>query len=284
MRGLSTDRRGEPLLNPSWLNLQKAKAPGWAINGPGTSAEWSQGGESEWNSVAAAADETRASLYQDIEVPREGDYRVWVRYADWAGETEHFVIRITQGGGAGAVTREVFRREFGSRDVIDLHDEVSMYWGWAFAWDGAQAKLEKGPARISIEVEKTAEARRHVDAVLVTNDLAYVPNGRHKPDFAAMRYLRDWNITRAPLVSLAEAESSNDVPEAWQRPLIAGRDFFMPWNIAKEFWAVYDKPPAERLLYPFAAEPLAQFVEKFKGTQEVPLFASKLVVPVIYIN
>ncbi|MFZ0062002.1 MAG: hypothetical protein WAL47_08200, partial [Pyrinomonadaceae bacterium] len=58
MRGLATDPRGEPILNPSWLNLPKAKAPGWGINGPGVSAEWSQGGESEWNSVAASSDET----------------------------------------------------------------------------------------------------------------------------------------------------------------------------------------------------------------------------------
>ena len=75
--------------------------------------------------------------------------------------------------------------------MIDPHDEVSMYWGWAFAWDDAPATLAKGPARISIELDKAAQARRQVDCVLVTNDLAYVPQGRRKPDFAAMRYLRD---------------------------------------------------------------------------------------------
>src|SRR5256714_8847538 len=108
MRGFATQPNGEPILNPSWLNLPKAKAPGWGMNGPGVSAEWSQGGESEWNSVAAAADETRAAIYQDIEVPREGQYRVWARYADWANRTENFVVRVTQAG------RELFRREFGT--------------------------------------------------------------------------------------------------------------------------------------------------------------------------
>ena len=29
----------------------------------------------------------------------------------------------------------------------------------------------------------------------------------------------------------------------------------MPWNIAKEFWPLYDKPAEERPLYPFNAEP-----------------------------
>jgi hypothetical protein len=178
MRGFATTPRGEPIQNPSWLNLPRIKAPGWGINGPGVSAEWSQGGESEWNSAAASADETSASIYQDVEVPRAGDYTVWVRYADWANKTESFVVRIIQ-----EEDRMAFRHEFGAKDVIDVHDEVSMYWGWSFAWDGAVAKLKKGPARISIEIEKAAEARRHVDCLLVTNDLAYIPEGRRKPDF-----------------------------------------------------------------------------------------------------
>src|SRR6267143_3676805 len=103
MRGFSTGLLHEPLLNPSYLNLPKAKVPGWAINGPGVSAEWTQGGESEWNSAAASADETRATISQDLEAPRAGEYKVWVRYADWAGKNENFVIKITQQG------REVFR-------------------------------------------------------------------------------------------------------------------------------------------------------------------------------
>src|SRR5713226_8565585 len=156
MRGISETPRHEPILNPSWMDLPAAKAPGWCISGPGVSAEWSQGGESEWNSVAAGADETRGLIYQDIEVPRHGEYTVWVRYADWANKTENFVVRIVQD------RREAFRHEFGAREVIPSHDEVKMYWGWAFAWDSASATLAKGPARISIEIEKAAQARRQV--------------------------------------------------------------------------------------------------------------------------
>ena len=58
----------------------------------------------------------------------------------------------------------------------------------------------------------------------------------------------------------------------------------MPWNIAKEFWPLYDKPAEERPLYPFNAEPIDQFVATYKGARDVPLFQSKLVVPVVYIN
>ncbi|HKR01330.1 MAG TPA: hypothetical protein VJT09_11695 [Pyrinomonadaceae bacterium] len=279
MRGISTNERHEPVANPSWINPPKEKAPGWGINGPGVSAEWTQGGESEWNSVAASADETRAIIYQDVEVPRAGQYKFWVRYADWARRTENFTVRITQEG------REVFKHEFGAREVIDSHDEVSMYWGWAFAWDGAAATLSKGPARVSIEVEKAAEARRHVDCFVLTNDPVFVPEGRRKPDFAAMRYLREWSAARTELAPLIEPAAGIDVPALWRRKPIAGRDFLMPWNIAKEFWKLYDAtPPEERPLYPFHAEPIEEFVKKYKGARDVPIFNSKLIVPVIYIN
>ncbi len=278
MLGFGTKPTGVPIQNPSWLGLPRAKAPGWGINGPGVSAEWSQGGESEWNSATASADELRATIYQDVEIPRAGDYKIWIRYADWANKTENFVVRITQG------ERPVFRQEFGARAVVDDHDEVKMYWGWAFTWDGAPANLGKGRARISIEIEKTAGALRHVDCFLVTNDLAYVPDGRRKPDFAAMRYLREWSTRRPRLAPLIDTSNPSVVPTAWKQPKIAGRDFLMPWNISTEFWKLYDKPAEERPLYPFNAEPVEEFVRKYKGARDVPLFSSKLVAPVVYIN
>lgn len=275
MRGFSTGKLGEPLLNPSQLNLSRAKAPGWGINGPGVSAEWTQGGESEWNSAAASADETQAEIYQDFEVPRAGQYTLWIRYADWANKAENFTVRIAQ--------EDVImpRSEFGAKDIVDPHDELSMYWGWAFTWDSAPVTLRKGPARLLIQIEKAAAARRHVDCFLLTNDTNFRPSGRAKPDFAAMRYLRTWATDRKPLASLL---NPNQQPRLSAFPKIAGRDFLMPWNIAKEFWPLYDKPAEERPLYPFNAEPIDQFVAKYKGAREVPLFQSKLVAPVIYLN
>ena len=278
MRGFTIGKLGEPLLNPSYLNLPKAKAPGWGINGPGVSAEWTQGGESEWNSAAASADETNATLYQDIEVPRAGKYAFWVRYADWARKTENFVVRLAQNGTV------VFEREFGAKDIIDPHDEVSMYWGWAFTWDSSNTNLKKGPARVSIEVVKASDARRHVDCFVLTDDLSYKPSERQKPDFAAMRYLRSWSTSRPQFSSLVSTQARDTIPNSWLREKVAGRDFLMPWNIAKEFWEQYDKPGPERVRYPFNAEPIDQFVARYKGTDDVPLFKSGLVVPVIYIN
>jgi hypothetical protein len=280
MGGLSLDARNEPRINAVWQNNSREKVPGWGINGPGVSAEWSQGGESEWNSVAASPDETRATLFQDVEIPRDGAYRVWARYADWARKDESFTVRLTQQG------REVFRHGFGARDVIDAHDEVSMYWGWAFAWDGSPAaSLKKGPARLSIEIEKAAAAHRQVDCVLVTDDPGFSPEGRRKPPFHAQRVLGDWAAKRTPLTPLLEKVSTVEpTPALWRRPALAGRDFLMPWNITETFWDIYDKPSAERPLYPFNAEPPEAFVEKYKGARDVPIFNSPLVVPVVYIN
>ena len=275
MRGFTTGKLGEPLLNPSHLNLPSEKAPGWGMNGPGVSAEWTQGGESEWNSAAASANETRGEIYQDFEVPRAGQYSLWIRYADWASKTENFTVKIAQDGA------EVFRHEFGAKDVVDPHDEISMYWGWSFVWDSAAATLKKGPARLSIVIEKAAEARRHVDCFLLTNDPAFKPNGRRKPDFAATRYLRSWATDRKPLASLLNPNSN---PSVSALPKVAGRDFLMPWNIAKEFWPLLDQAPEQRPLYPFNAEPIDEFVAKYKGVRDVPLFQSKLVVPVVYLN
>ena len=135
------------------------------------------------------------------------------------------------------------------------------------------------------KVHFTSNLRRHVDCVVLTNDLAYVPEGRRKPDFAAVRYLRQWSTANTELSSLLQPSSGvAAIPKSWQRPAIAGRDFVMPWNINPEFWKLYDKPAAERPLYPFNAEPIEDFVARYKGAREVPLFSSKFVVPVIYIN
>jgi hypothetical protein len=280
MRGFAVDELQNPVSNPAWAMLKRASAPGWGMNGPGVSAEWSQGGESEWNSAAASDDETRAEIYQDVEIPRAGQYKVWVRYADWLDKTENFTLRITQEG------REVLRQEFGAQARLAPHDETGMYWGWAFTWDAATANaLAKGAARVSLLIERAAAARRHVDCFVLTNDPAYVPEGRSKPDFAAFRVMREFSARTVPLAPLVEADAGGAVvPVAWRRPTVAGRDFLMPWNIAPEFWPLLDQPPAERPLYPFDAEPLAAFIEKYKGASDVPLFSSPLVVPVIRLD
>jgi hypothetical protein len=289
MRGIAQTTQHEPQLNPSYLEIPAAKAPGWSISGPGVSAEWSQGGESEWNSVAASADETRATITQEIDVPRAGQYRLWLRYADWADKSENLLVKITQNGLTSApgvsmrMAPLIPGHEFGTADVVDPHNEMSMYWGWSFAWDSAPVTLSKGPAQVAIEITKAAQARRQVDCFLLTDDLSFIPEGRRKPDFAAMRYLREWAVRRDAFAPLIDAPPK-DLPKTGSRPKIGGRDFLMPWNITKEFWQLYDKPTAERPVYPFSAEPIDEFIKSYAGKRDVPIFNSKLIVPVVYLN
>src|ERR1700756_2547073 len=73
-------------LQPEWFDGVKgscgywtgeAKPTGsWGVAGPGISAEWTQGGESEWNSLGAAAEETSARCHRDFVVPRAGKYKI----------------------------------------------------------------------------------------------------------------------------------------------------------------------------------------------------------------
>jgi hypothetical protein len=74
------------------------------------------------------------------------------------------------------------------------------------------------------------------------------------------------------------------IPASWALPKIAGREFAMPWNIAKDFWSLYDKPQDQRPLYPFSAEPIDEFVKAYSGKREIPIFDSKFIVPVVYLN
>ena len=70
----------------------------WALSGPGIAAEWTQGGESGWLSIACGPDDDKASAFFDLEVPEAGSWKLWVRYRDWRRETELFAVRIEQTG------------------------------------------------------------------------------------------------------------------------------------------------------------------------------------------
>ncbi|MFM7159739.1 MAG: hypothetical protein ACKO3P_05110, partial [Planctomycetaceae bacterium] len=76
----------------------KKTAGHWGLSGPGWAAEWNQGGESGFLSIATAADDDKAVATRAVEIPVAGQYRVWVRYADWREQTERFQVKIEQPG------------------------------------------------------------------------------------------------------------------------------------------------------------------------------------------
>src|SRR5262249_45557088 len=161
----------------SYWNGESKPTGAWGIAGPGISAEWTQGGESEWNSMGAPAEETNAACHRDFVVPRGGKYRVWVRYYDHRKKTEPFTVAIAQAG------KDAVAGELGVQPVVPPNDEYQLYWGFAFGWGSLEGNLVAGPARLTLSITRAGEAFRQVDAVLITDDLNYTPVGREKPPF-----------------------------------------------------------------------------------------------------
>jgi len=237
----------------------------WGTAGPGVTPEFSQGGESGWNSMAVPAAETQAECHRDLIIPRAGAYRVWVRYYDFRDQTEPFTVTLEQGG------KPVLTGELGAQPVAPPNDEYMLYWGFSFVWAPAPGLLQAGTATLRLSIDRAGEAWRQVDAVLITDDLNYTPVGREKPTFA---YEKD--LTLHPAAALR-----GNMPAApgWTRPALGGRDFSMWTGIYpadKDWWAAHAPETAAKydLFFKFSppADIADKFHEQFKDTR-VPIMA-----------
>src|SRR4051812_29090618 len=131
--------------NFSFQQPDKTTRGSWSLAGPGVAAEWTQGGESEFLSIAARADEPAGNTVgRDVEIPAAGAYTLWVRYADYRKKKEEFGLRVKQSD------KEVLAQTFGVRPLVDELDPMMMLWDFAFAWDHVDATLAKGPARVEL--------------------------------------------------------------------------------------------------------------------------------------
>src|SRR5258706_3182393 len=84
--------------NFSFQDPTKTTKGSWSLAGPGVAAEWTQGGESEFMSIAARADEPEGvTVSREIELPAAGSYTLWVRYCDYRNQSHPFGVRISQG-------------------------------------------------------------------------------------------------------------------------------------------------------------------------------------------
>jgi hypothetical protein len=274
-------------LEPEWFDGVKgnfgywtgeAKPTGaWGIAGPGISAEWTQGGESEWNSMGAPATETKATCGRELVIPRAGKYRVWVRFVDHRKKTEPFTVKITQAGKAGASA------ELGTRPVVPENDEYQLYWGFSFGWGSFEGELAEGKARIDVAIDKAGEAWRQVDAILITDDLKHTPVGREKPPFA---YLAAFDLQPKD----GAAWRGKGVPEAkFARPLVGGRDFAM-WTAmdfdAKKWADVKPDDSKYDLFFRFSPpqDIRDKFHKEFAGKKDLPILSSPMLVPGFYLG
>src|SRR5262249_47316394 len=148
------------------------------------------------------------------------------------------------------------------------NDEYQLFWGFSFGWGSLDAKLEEGPARLRLVIDKAGEAWRQLDTVLLTDDLSFTPAGREKPNF---EYQKSFSLRpkdgaawrgsatlpspsgrgvggegqqKTPLASSGREVGGEGLALAkdWQRTKLAGRDFSMWTGVEPDpkWWAKQD--------------------------------------------
>jgi hypothetical protein len=256
-----------------------AKASGkWGVAGPGISPEWTQGGESEWNSIGAAAEETAAQCHRDFIIPRQGKYKIWVRYVDHRQKTEPFEVAIDQQG------RSIAASEIGATAVVPAGDEYALYWGFSFGWHGFAAELPAGPSRLTLKINKPAEAWRQVDALLITDDLSYTPIGREKPPFD---YHASFDLA-PPRPSHWRGIGDFKVGASWKRSTLGGRDFSMwtPMETDADWWKSQTAPLLYDVFFRFSppADIREKFHQQFAGRRDLPIISFGGLLPGVYLG
>jgi hypothetical protein len=251
----------------------------WALSGPGIAPEWTQGGESEWLSIACGPDDDKAVATFDFEVPEAASWRLWVRYRDWREQTEIFAVRVEQPNQTAASL------VFGEHPVIDENDELKLLWQWAFGWDVKEVKLQKGPATLTLLAHVKQKVHRQVDCFCLTTDKDYHPYHKEKPNHVTWQLLDE--LRRQPGVSpkpLAARVGQFTVPPAWKPGTFQDKGFLYLWNVGKSWLDDVASTDPKRMLFPFAVEApvLAKFREAYGGRNDVPIFRDSRIVPTFH--
>lgn len=255
----------------------------WALSGPGWAAEWNQGGESGFLSIATAGDDDRAVATKAIEIPTEGEYRLCVRYGDWREQTERFQVRLEQEGQPPAELR------FGEQPRVEEDNEMKLYWGWAFAWDSQPVKLKKGAAKLSLISTTKDPQPRQIDMLVLTSDAEYRPLIKERPQNPTWSLLESWRQGLPkdiePLARNA-ARIAAALPDAWKVRTFQDKGFLYFWNVshtnAAETW-LSDKP--ERIKFPYNIidqNTREEFEKKYGGRDDVPIYSDPRVTPTFH--
>jgi hypothetical protein len=173
---------------------------------------------------------------------------------------------------------------------------MKLYFGWAFAWDGRPAQLQKGVCTASL-VSTTKEPQpRQVDVVVITTDAEYHPLIKERPSDPAWELLDSWRggipEYLTPLSRAAEARITAAQPPAVQTPAdwtihtFRDKGFLYLWNTghtnAAETW-LSDKP--DRVKYPYNIideDVRKEFEQTYGGRDDVPICADPRIVPTFH--
>ncbi len=258
--------------NFSFMREELQTRGSWAVAGPDVAAAWTQGGESEFMSIAARADEPEGTaVSREIVVPAGGAYRLWVRYADYRAKHEAFRVRVRQGA-------SVISLDFGLKPIVDELDPMKLLWDWSYAWDSASCPLVPGPATLEIVTTGPTGARRCLDCLCLTTDASYQPAGREKPLFGSWSALAEMRRAGMPDVEPLVASRTPRL-----RPLTSTPPSFL-WNVGTQWADELKKPLPERIDTPFSVDPplLKAFLAAFQGARP-PVYADASSGPVWHI-
>jgi hypothetical protein len=249
----------------------------WGMSGPGWAAEWTQGGESGFLSIACKPEEDRAVASNSLVIPVRGRYRLWIRYADVREKTERFEARIEQ------PASPPWTATYGEKPVVEEDNEMKLYWNWAFGWDYREVELKAGPAVLSLRAAFKEPTYRQIDCLVLTTDTAYRPLIKERPRDHAWDYLASLAQNRGePIQPLARRHPSPEIPETWRLHTFRDKGFVYLWNVGNTKWAGDDPG---RVLYPYhVADPdvLAAFEKKYGGKKDVPIFGDPRIVPTFH--
>lgn len=246
----------------------------WAISGPGWAAEWIQGGESGFLSIACAADDDRAKASTTLDIPTAGKYRVWVRFRENREMTNRFQVRLTAAGKPTTLT-------YGTKPNLDEDNEMKLYWNWAFAWEGHDLELPKGNVQLELLAGFKEKEARQIDCLVLTTDLAYRPQTKERPTHPT-RALLDSLRQEQRTPNLAKRQLDGSVPPAWQPRTFRDQGFLYLWNMNQVKWAEND-PQRVPVPYHIAdKETREAFEKKYAGQRDVPIFGDPRLVPVFH--
>ncbi|MAE60329.1 MAG: hypothetical protein CMJ49_03120 [Planctomycetaceae bacterium] len=253
----------------------------WGLSGPGWAAEWTQGGESGFLSIAAGPNDDRAVVHRDIELPVAGRYYVWARYGDWREKTERFEIHIEQDHA------DPWIGKFGRRAVIEEDNVMKLYWGWAFGWDHRTAPLRKGKAHITLRTTQTEADPRQIDVIVLTTDANYHPRVKDRPPDPAWAVLESYRdgIPRA-LEPLARHAGPVSAPDTWRMRTFQDKSFVYLWNVGRpdpiDTWLSGD-PNSITVPYNIGDDDTrAEFESKYAGRNDIPIFSDPRIVPTFH--
>ena len=254
---------------------QKTTHGKWGLSGPGVAAEWMQGGESGFLTIACGADDAAAVATKAIDIPVAGQYFVWARYRDNREKGDRFQIRLEQPG------QPAWTGTYGDKPVIDEDNTMKLYWGWSFAWDSRPATLQKGPATLSLLSGFKEEDCRQLDVIVLTTDPNYRPLIKERPQSDAIDLLTQYQQgLPAGLEPLARRHGNFQVPDAWVPKTFKDRGFLYLWNNSDfDKWAD-GEPNTVRYPYHIRDEAVKKaFEEKYAGRDDIPIFSDPRIVP-----